>query len=181
MIILEGPDGAGKTRLAQRLSEELKLPLLPRAATSLGGPIEGVDNWVEAQLRMPSLPRGLQDRHPLFSEIIYGPIVRGWVAGKFNDPHWVQSMMTTLVSHRPIVVYCLPPMGVVRENILSEPDEQMLGVVANIDGIYSQYVTQLGWYLALKGRVMVWDYTSEWAESHFHSLIDGCKSEGEHG
>ena len=51
MIILEGPDGAGKTLLAQRLSEELHVPVQPKVVQSdMTSEVDLVD-WCGREIR----------------------------------------------------------------------------------------------------------------------------------
>ena len=57
IIVLEGPDGAGKTTLRDKLSVGLGIDIGPRACTSTGGPIDNLYRWsVEDVNSWPNRP-----------------------------------------------------------------------------------------------------------------------------
>lgn len=140
MIILEGPDGSGKTNLSRHLHERLGLEINPRMVTSEGGPNEATlyrqmhddlltwDKSVE--------PR-IYDRHPLISEFIYGPIVRGRMSVGFGHPSMMH--LRKRVAYQSLVILALPPLWIVRKNVLNEDVPQMPGVVDQITAIYHRY------------------------------------------
>jgi hypothetical protein len=82
----------------------------------------------------------IYDRHPMISERIYGPIVRGKVPGNFNLPSWVDRMLH-LMYERCLVVWCLPPYVEVMKNVVTPAAgiTHMNGVEANIHAIYAAY------------------------------------------
>lgn len=137
-IIVEGPDGSGKTTLIDKLSSALRMPLHKRASDSIKGPeLSTLDVWVNTDVNlMHRAAPSIYDRHPLVSEPIYGPVCRGKVPGMFNQDWWVKTM-TTRTAHYALLVMCLPPLDVCQEGMSSGP--QMAGVEANYVNLYHSY------------------------------------------
>lgn len=141
-VIVEGPDGSGKTTLIQLLlaQPDLELELMPRSSSSTGGPVKDLAKWVEHDLgRFGPSYRALYDRYPLISELIYGPLLRGYLPDKFTNPHWMQQQWRKLCSNPVLIIYCLPPLARVREAILSDPANQLEGVAQRIETMYWLY------------------------------------------
>lgn len=151
-IIIEGPDGAGKTTLLSELHSHFpRMEQHPRFCTSVGGPIEGLAEEVFRDTK--SRPTHfLYDRHPVISEYIYSfatsrPIKSGFLENTMGQ-------IRNRVAHHSVVIWCLPPRRVVKQNL--EHDDQMPGVIDNIDLIYDMYqMHRLLW----PGRHCVYDYT----------------------
>lgn len=153
MIIVEGPDGAGKTNLIRRLEKSLGLKPEPRVVSKDTEMMGDLMAWVEADLA--SWPRpALYDRHRLISEPIYGPVLRQNMQPGFDDQHWLQEMMLRFNAARPLVIYCLPPLAVVMANVRSGTDNVV--VADQIEKIYWLYFMAA----ARDTHSMVWDYTS---------------------
>lgn len=161
-LIIEGPDGAGKSTLIKSLLEDLpQVKLAPRFCTSVGGPVE--DLWAEVMtgaldLTMPGL---IYDRHPMWSEYIYSHELGRGIAPGFLTPD-AQQLAEAMASACTVVV-CLPSLERVRTNL--EAEEQMPGVAEHIDRIYEAYMVRVVQYT---GRVYVYDYTD--APSYFDLL-----------
>lgn len=157
-IIVEGPDGGGKSTLIRWLSSILDVPVHARAATSTGGPIANLAHWVEADLTSPfGLGQlWLYDRHPIISELVYGPITRNHLPAGFRAEAWRKAMIAN-VARRSIVVWCIPPLDVVMKNT-EEDGRDMPGVFGNIDRIHAGYMS---YSLAWPGRSITYDYTTE--------------------
>ena len=148
MIIVEGPDGAGKSHLVGMLSEDLGIPVHERAVRDRLGPADpqGASLWKWAYndvTTWPSQPMSISDRHPLVSEYIYGPIIRGVSAPGFNHPsaHGLRRQM----EQRCLLVLCLPPHEVYLANLKQE--EQMDGVdehALQLYGLYEALISSWG-------------------------------------
>lgn len=139
MIILEGPDGAGKTTLMEQLLDAFpSIEHHERASTSTGGPVDNIFNWAEADVETwPVQPLSFYDRHPLISEPIYGTILRGNVDPRFGDVAGANLMHK--LNSKALVVYCLPEFSTVFANIQKNEADQLSGVGENIWDIYESY------------------------------------------
>jgi len=137
-VVVEGPDGAGKTTLIQRILDAMPIKLHDRFSTSVGGPMDSLAQRVSddiSTLFNPDPPY-LYDRHPIISEPIYGPVIRGKVPESFRSFSWTLARRGE-VAHNCLVVLCLPSLGLVRDNVAR--NDQMPGVVEHIDEIWSRY------------------------------------------
>ena len=154
-VIVEGPDGAGKTTLIGKLMADWPpMKLADRPVKSDGSRIPKLDQWViESANSAVARPKSIHDRHAIISEPIYGTVVRGNLPGMFAQPWWVNVMMQRMAMHA-LLILCLPPISVVRENVKANESDQMSGVVGNIDPIWHAY-NMLPW----PGVMMRYDYT----------------------
>lgn len=153
-IVIEGPDGAGKTTMVNELMDKLGVDMHARACTSVGGPIDadGLGLWVMREFDREK-PFGVYDRHPVISEPIYGSVIRGELRGEFRSDNWLREMRGKLATSS-YVVFCLPPWSDVRANI--DAGVHMPGVVEHAYTIYQLYLfTAKTW----PGPSIVHDYT----------------------
>lgn len=158
MIVVEGPDGAGKTTLIKQLVEELGLPVAPRVVSKGAEAMTDLRTWVDQNLDEGFQPR-IFDRHRLISETIYGPILRHHQEPGFDQLKWIGPRMRRFYDLEPIIIYCLPPLEEVMKNISDDPDNVV--VVDHIEAIYSAYVARAALdHTFAPGIVKVWDYTS---------------------
>ena len=141
-VIVEGCDGSGKSTMVELLLNKRGGERAPKASTSLGGPIDNLAMWVmqqeeEIQLRSADQPRLVYDRHPMISELIYGPIVRGRLASwEFDDSGWVATRNLFIKQHF-LVIWCLAPVQRMIANTSDERDAP--GVTANIIPLANAY------------------------------------------
>lgn len=140
VIIVEGPDGSGKSVLVNNLSKILQLPVATKVVGSDTEPLVNLREWTEN-----NVARGFQpvifDRHRLISEPIYGPAIRTRQDADFYDLAWLSQMMGQFYVAKPIIIYCLPDIYTVRENVLREDTDN--AVVRNhIAAIYAGYVAR---------------------------------------
>lgn len=129
MIILEGPDGSGKTTILRRLGHERRAFKALRAGVGGNEPggsatsdFAGRDPAPIAYARqvLAAHPRVAFDRFHL-SEVIYGPILRG--AAGISDEEVI--LLERLLYARGIqTVICLPPFKTTMENILASGRER---------------------------------------------------------
>jgi GTPase SAR1 family protein len=157
-VIIEGPDGSGKTTLIKRITEQYPALVHERASTSEGGPVDNLVEWIESdfdKLEWPSNTAYLYDRHPMISEPIYGPLLRNKMPDGFNDRLWRNDVFMSLDANA-VVVWCRPPITTVVNNIMKESTPQMPGVRATIGAIYAAYYTAS---LMYAGPADVFDYT----------------------
>lgn len=97
LIVIEGPDGAGKSTLIRNLAGCMK-----REVIHTGGPPKDQKEWAERLMRL----RGYQDKTVLFdriphiSEQIYGPLYG-------RDPQDLADQLDReLIEMNPVIVYC---------------------------------------------------------------------------
>lgn len=157
MIIVEGPDGGGKTTLIKLLKEELQLPVAPRVVSKNTRPaLVDLKSWVDNNLE-EGFQKTIFDRHRLISEPIYGPILRYNQEPGFNDIKWLGPRLDRFYSIEPIIIYCLPPWTEVFSNIEFDRDNE--AVREKIEAIYSAYVaTASRDHAFAPGIVKIWDY-----------------------
>lgn len=155
MIIVEGPDGGGKTQLVTRLVRDLKIPVAPRVVSKDAEAMVDLRRWVQDNLDW-GLTSTLYDRHRLISEPIYGPTLRGCPHPGFDDFGWLRTMQRAFRQMKPLVIFCLPPLSNVLENIHDDPDN--VAVDAHITQIYWLYFNRAASW-PNDGSMLLWDYT----------------------
>jgi len=153
MLIVEGPDGAGKSTLVGRLVGELGWPVASKVVDSSAKASVDLVRWVEQNTSVGIQPR-IFDRHRLISEPIYGPLLRGTMEPGFNDFRWLRRMQRYLREDiQPLVIFCLPPFEYVEYNLLHDSNNEVVkGIVAPMYWLY--FNAAACWPDAL-----VWDYT----------------------
>lgn len=127
MIIIEGPDGAGKSTLIRRMRKQRDF-----ITVALGGPVKDVLTMNRAVLTLDALSVTsylpiVCDRHPIISEPIYGPILRG------------SSMLPPGARLSPAdrVIYCRPSITTIFEGFKGR--DQLEGVAERLKRIISLY------------------------------------------
>lgn len=151
-IIVEGPDGGGKTTLVKALSKELKLPIHSRHCTSEGGPLEGLFDWAHADVALSSFQRAsIYDRHPYVSEYIYGNLLRGGVSEEFLSETAHQDL--GVMADNYLVIFSIPTLETLQANIQTTP--QMEGVESNVEALYWAYREA---YAHWPGHKIFYDY-----------------------
>lgn len=161
MIIVEGPDGAGKTTLINQLCERFGLEVAPRVVTKDAEAMVDLKDWVEQ-----NIAEGFQykifDRHRLISEFIYGPLLRKEQQPGFTDLIWSHVQLRRLYNDvQPFIIYCLPPLDEVKHNL--EGDAENKVVADHVEAMYTAYVHRinLDWVFR-PAHTLVWDYTTDW-------------------
>lgn len=138
-VIIEGPDGAGKSTLMHQLLEgHPEYQRAPRACSSLGGRLSGID-LVAYLTQYGSLDGVIYDRHPAISGVVYDAVLcrdPSIAAGKYLR----EAFRWALENAR--VIYCRPPVEVIAQSVLATP--QMAGVARNIHRIVDTYDSVMG-------------------------------------
>lgn len=168
MIIVEGPDGGGKTTLIKKIQEAYPdLEVAPRVVSKDTEAMVDMQDWVNRNLAEGPQYK-LFDRHRLISEFIYGPILRQQQHPGFNSPIWVHHSLRRFRELRPVVIYCIPPLEVVMANIVGDEDNQR--VWDHIMGIHAAYIHKAtidnltgNFYEGVYS--MIYDYTTDGQES----------------
>lgn len=155
MIIVEGPDGAGKTTLVQWILEETpQLELMPRAVSKEARSLTTIDDYIEAELAK-GFGNRLYDRFALLSSPCYAMLPNRTFAGRMFDPEWLRAQYHKFLSLNPVIIVCLPSLDTVKKNIKVGDDNRV--VQNDIETIYINYLN----YLASQVKntsVMQWDY-----------------------
>lgn len=168
-IIVEGPDGSGKTGLVAKLSHSFGYPIHERASHSRTGPVPSVDVWAHTDVAtMADQPPSVYDRHPIISEPIYAALVRKEMPhGEFINPDWRKAMRARAAEHA-LLILCMPGLNTVTKNVLANEGDQMPGVLANIAAIYTAY--QMAWDL-WPGYGVHWNYTQNHTGAGYDALV----------
>lgn len=157
MIILEGPDGGGKTTLLKQIQIATKLKASPKAVDSDGHGLKDIRRYVQTTLKK-GWQNLLFDRFALISGPIYGQFTGMAPPNEvFLDKGWHLQQEARFFGLRPLVIYCLPPLPVIRTNLLHDPTS--VGVVGdNLDAIYYAYQARAVRDSAA-GMAMIYDYS----------------------
>ena len=137
MIIVEGPDGAGKTTLVQELASEIGLKIGERATKDRSRLYEVTrrDTYTALSKAVKANKKPQIWDRLFFSEMVYAPIVGGRdVEFSAKEQTFVKRVLIALEC--PIIM-CRPPLETVEKNVLDS--EQMGGVAENVRGIYNAY------------------------------------------
>jgi len=111
-IIIEGPDGAGKTRLFTLMTETWELK---SAGHDGGPPVDAADSWSRLAMFAAMSP-AVRDRCPAISDPVYSAALNRRTMLSVQDySKWMREF-------QPYVIFCRPPTEV----ILSAPVEQRL-------------------------------------------------------
>lgn len=143
MIVVEGPDGAGKTHLVQSIRQHFPdLPLAPKAMSSDISPNVNMKTYIEAWVGPARPSYALFDRFALISGPLYAPILDDkYQLNIYSNIDWmVQQHSRFYGSVRPLVIYCLPPVSVVRDNVRNDSDNAK--AAPYIERIYAAYVNR---------------------------------------
>lgn len=159
MIIVEGPDGAGKTTLINNILAAFPdLKVAPRVVSKETNALTDMQEWVNQNLS-DGFQYKLFDRHRLISEFIYGPILRGNAqhAG-FDDPAWVWWSLKRFYEINPVIIYCLPPFNAVQFNVHQGDDN--VAVQGQIQALYSSYLHRASLDMIAGRNVVIYNYTN---------------------
>lgn len=157
IVVVEGPDGAGKSTLIDNLRlscDRHYLTLRRNGPPKDVGEISSCVRWVEKAANSVTL---MLDRHPLISEPIYGGILRGsnLLEGTYN----LEDIRAHFLEFIDRVVYCRPPTSVIVRKMHDNP--QLQGVVENIYLISKQYDYAMEMLKHWGVNVIEYDWTNE--------------------
>lgn len=156
MLIVEGPDGAGKTTLIRTLKEHLHLDVAPRVVSKDTEAMTDLRVWVDENLEA-GFQQLIFDRHRLISEPIYGPIMRSTPEPGFAELAWLGPRMEQFYALKPVIIYCLPPFAMVQANVMYDDDNS--AVADKIGSIYQAYVSRAALdYHIHRDNIHVWNY-----------------------
>lgn len=163
LIVVEGPDGSGKTTLIENLRHTSKRYF---GIARMQGPPNSLDdllralNWLGHSSKS-SLPI-ICDRHPLISERIYGPLLRGTDYVEKGIPGNGR-ILRALVDR---VIYCRPPNKVILEGVRKE--KQLEGVVNHTVKLIDLYDREMAELRMFSIPVLSYDWTLPVANEVFY-------------
>jgi hypothetical protein len=171
IVVVEGPDGAGKTTLIKNLRKTTD-----RYYVSLhnAGPpkdvlnVQCVTNWIErmAVARVPLVC----DRISLISEPIYGEVLRK--ENILDGTYTTDDIKDFLLSNVDRIIYCRPPTSVIQQMI--EKEKQLEGVWANIVAITEKYDYTMKMVRHWGVNVIEYDWTKYGLDTRLGRLFFGA-------
>lgn len=136
IVVVEGPDGAGKTTLIKNLrhaTDRYYVTLLNSGPPGNVLNVQCITNWIE-RMAIGRVPL-ICDRLSLISEPIYGELLRD--QNILKDSYTVDDIKDFLLRNVERVIYCRPPTSVILRSLNSEP--QLKGVPDHISAIAHKY------------------------------------------
>lgn len=136
LIILEGADGSGKTSLANRIRKDIDEYVLFLRSN---GPPYHVGQLADVMGWLDSIPRKIpvvQDRNPVISESVYGPILRN------KCLHGLTLVQMARWLSKARIIYCRPSYSALAAGMREEV--QMDGVAINHKEIVKAYDELMG-------------------------------------
>lgn len=164
MIVIEGPDGAGKTILARTLASHYGFNIknwgVERQQLKNEDPIARAHKAIRDALD-PERPMFIHDRLYI-SELVYGAILRDEVNGSAEDHRLIRGLLQAL---SPPVVVCLPPIDTVIKNVEGEVGE-VKGAIGSLYSVYRDESHRL--FAGLSPSF--YDYTGETTGGSWHDI-----------
>jgi hypothetical protein len=163
VLIVEGPDGAGKTTLVRELSREFNLKIHPK-----GERVDGPDGPPKQDERervwraigdmvMGNKPIEIYDRL-FFSELAYAPSWRGSIRLTEEE---IRLVHNTLAIYGVPVIFCLPSLEQCRDNVEHSENThpKVLPTLAEVHGRYEGFIFSGAWHG--RSHWHHYDYTKE--------------------
>jgi len=167
MIVVEGPDGSGKSTLVESLRIHSHHYFIILRASRAPTTREDMLRYMSWSKQKPLPLDILMDRHPAISEMIYGPLIRQQNRLKDFDSESGREALLKGVTH---IIYCRPITPVIEATALKT--WQMDGVKEKITDIIQQY----DWIMAellKKFSVFHYDYNKDSVESLIGRIWNG--------
>lgn len=159
LVIVEGPDGAGKTTLIRNLEPSFGRAVVRRHGAYLGESdisrhymrdlLEAIDNRGDVVF---------MDRSWL-SEPVYGRAARGGLTRMTDREE--QMLVSAAWVARAVVVLCLPPYEACLSAWASRPAEEYLKKSAQLRAVYDGYAASVVRWRATLPTVIVYDRTRD--------------------
>ena len=163
-IIVEGPDGGGKTNLIEWLQGRFHNFEVIRNEL---GPEQDFDTWWPEQLdREKSQIIPVHDRF-FYSELIYGPLIRGHL----KPPEVLVNNVLWFLRSHSLLIYCRPHSETLEAGRKQLP--QMEGVELHYENLLEGYdilmAQKLGWY---KDRFIRHDWVNPQSLKDVEKLVE---------
>lgn len=176
MLIVEGPDGSGKTTLIGRLERRLSLTREPRAVSHEAKALTDMAIWTHQELDR-GFGNRLYDRFNLISSPFYSMLPAPTFSGQMLDEEWLRTAWQKFRQVGPMIIICLPPKDTVIQNVWADPSNQVVQKdIGTIWNLYHNFAAQYPF------GSMVWDYTKkeEGAEAELDMVIQNFKGRCAH-
>lgn len=162
-IVLEGPDGGGKTQLAHILRDITRMTLVPGE-----GPPKFPGEINERARRYIAMDNCIFDRHPCISQPIYGRLRR-----TDNEPIMLGTIHKFYDS-RPLIIYCRT-----KEISLQNATFGVNENPEHVEAVRSRYAEICFAYDAWSiyhANMIVHDYDDRWVKSAVLGLMELLES-----
>lgn len=156
-IIVEGPDGAGKSTLAESLGSATGLPVIHG-----GGPPK-TETEARNRAREPLINQAVYDRNVVVSEQVYGALRKGWILLETE----IDALVINMIHSNVAFIYCRPkdPFLTVKlkENLkIKKPwksDQHCADVEANYKLVLSLYDQVFNKIRSMGAVILSYDWT----------------------
>lgn len=168
MIILEGPDGGGKTTLAKHISEHFNLPYMRHEGVSSTHGPDGpaIIEWWDEQIS--SNKQAVYDRCFYISEPIYQLATPG--RPLLAEPLVMIHGIMRLTNFTPLTIFCIPPWEAAIANVGQRDRLEGVDDLALQKIHWAYHVSYALWSEALYHNVTHWDYTVHNEELMFDQI-----------
>jgi deoxyadenosine/deoxycytidine kinase len=172
-IIIEGPDGAGKTTLATRVAEHLGMEYRRAPADLLSsslGPSAGLADWWDEQLALPpvELATIVYDRCFYISDPIYQQAqpARELMIPPSKLAHGIMRLWNV----EPHLIFCMPDFAIMLSNVRQAGRDHLDITAEELSKVWNQYWAYYAmWANSIFERTWKYDYEEEGA---WDRLID---------
>lgn len=171
MIIIEGPDNAGKSTLAQQLSKAIGIPIHHSGGPALND--EEIIHRAERIFDTGNVRPLLYDRVPFISDYVYRTVMQD-KPSPFTDKNLVDRYIRRMKKLHPVVILCWPPIPVMmalesHERSPHETEEHFNKVKDHQEQLihsYSQLFVDIPHYK--------YDYTAPATEDQYATILLAC-------
>lgn len=158
IIVVEGPDGSGKSHLIQTLRQVLpgRFHVIHRPARP-PQTVEQLNRDINFLWSLRNWGNFVIDRHPIISESVYGPLLRG-------------SQLETSIPQLgrwDALIYCRPRFQVICQNVKNSSHE-LEGVRQRIPDIVAKYDEVMGGLKPIR-----YDYQQDSVQDVVRKLQEG--------
>lgn len=161
-IILEGPDGAGKTTLSAEIEAHFEDIETVHCSVPIRPPLAEYMEVVFTNLKNLNTPL-LADRFHL-GEQVYGPIARD--GDQLGEDGRLLIEKALVRVYEPLVVLCLPPLKVCLKNWFSRKGREYIEVESQMTNVYESYRT-----VRTSLPLIHYDYTSAYSENVRNAVL----------
>jgi thymidylate kinase len=164
VIIVEGPDGGGKSTLVEGLCMEYGLAVGERAVENrdLLYKVTRQDTYTAIALEIG----GQLEKPTIWDRLFWSEMVYADVVGRpVEFQPYEQDLIKKFLSSLAITIVCLPPKHTVLENVAASKHE-MDGVKERAEVIYDRYRSLFQGY---GGELLFYDYTGEQAMAGYRN------------